>query len=239
MNKVLLIEDDRDISNIEKDYLECEGFEVIQAFDGEEGINYFKEMDFSVIVLDIMLPKIQGTDVCKVIRKDSTVPIIMLSAKTQDIDKVLSLGLGADDYMTKPFSPIELVARVKVQVRRYEEIKELYELRHMNLPKEVDNKIVVGKLEISKELHLITVKGKEINVTSREFDILEYLAKNERQVFSKEQIYNNIWGYDGYGDINAVTVYIKRLREKLKEAGVDYIKTVWGVGYKLDGKDEK
>jgi len=224
-HKILIVEDEKELADILGAYLEVEGFTPIVTLNGEEGLKAFYEKQPSLILLDIMLPKVDGIHVCKEVREKSEIPIIMISAKSGEMDKVIALGIGADDYVTKPFSPLELVARVKAQLRRYEKSKEL-----VTTNKE---EITVGELSLNKSSYLATVKGENLFLTTKEFDILFFISKNPNQVFSKDQIYQSVWGYSGYGDDNSVTVYVNRIREKLNKFGLDYIKTVWGAGYKF------
>jgi DNA-binding response OmpR family regulator len=223
--KVLIIEDEKELATILGAYLEVEGFVPIVRHDGVEGLAAFLSEQPSLILLDIMLPKKDGISVCKEIRTQSNVPIIMISAKSGEMDKVIALGIGADDYVTKPFSPLELVARVKANLRRYEQI--------MNKGSSTKDELILGDLVLKKASYTALVKGNVLPLTTKEFDILYYLSANQNQVFTKEQIYNGVWGYEKYCDDNSVTVYIKRIREKLAAYQLDYIKTVWGVGYKL------
>ena len=223
--KVLIVEDEKELANILGAYLEVEGFTPIVANDGAEGLSAFYKEQPSLILLDIMLPKVDGISVCKEIREKYDVPIIMISAKSGEMDKVIALGIGADDYVTKPFSPLELVARVKANLRRYEQMSS-----KANVFKE---EIIIGELVLNKSSYCATIKGDNLELTTKEFDILYYFANNPNQVFTKEQIYNGVWGYSKIGDDNSVTVYVKRLREKLDKYSLDYIKTVWGAGYKL------
>jgi Response regulators consisting of a CheY-like receiver domain and a winged-helix DNA-binding domain len=223
--KILIIEDEKDLAKILGDYLEVEGFVPIVANDGEQGLTTFYKEQPGLILLDIMLPVKDGISVCKEIREKSDVPILMISAKSGEMDKVIALGIGADDYITKPFSPLELVARVKANLRRYGQI-----LQKGNT---MEDEIVIGDVVLKKTSYTAIVKGEALTLTTKEFEILFYLALHPNQVFTKEQIYNGVWGYSMYGDDNSVTVYIKRLREKLGVYQLDYIKTVWGVGYKL------
>lgn len=221
---ILIIEDEKELAEILRDYLCMEGFKVFISFDGEEGLKLFKSQKPELVLLDIMLPKVNGMEVCKQIRQLSNIPIIMVSAKSGEMDKVISLGIGADDYVTKPFSPLELVARVKAQLRRYKELGQ----------KEGSSKMLtIGKLKISKESYEASIDGEAIDFTTKEFEVLYFFAKNINQVFSKEQIYEGVWGVNEFGDISSVAVYIKRIREKLNAFELNYIKTVWGVGYKL------
>ena len=223
--KILIVEDEKELADILGAYLEVEGYMPIVRHDGIEGLAAFYKESPDLLLLDIMLPKRDGISVCKEIRESSDVPIIMISAKSGEMDKVIALGIGADDYVTKPFSPLELVARVKANLRRYEKM--------VNRGISSKEDITVGELQLHKSSYTAYVKGNNLNLTTKEFDILYYLSVNPNQVFTKEQIYNGVWGYDRLGDDNSVTVYIKRLREKLNTYQLDYIKTIWGAGYKL------
>ncbi len=227
--KVLVVEDEQEIRELIRDYLEVEGFEVAMAADGEEGLNKFKSYDPDIIVLDIMLPKIDGMEICKIIRNKSNIPILMLSAKKSDVDKVLGLGLGADDYMTKPFSPKELVARIKAQLRRYKELSQ------SNVQK---NSLEFKDLKIDLDAYNVFLNGEKIQLSAKEFEILKFLALNPERVYSREQIFDQIWGFNEYGDINTVTVHIRKIREKIEQdsSNPEYIETVWGVGYKFVGE---
>ncbi len=223
--KILIVEDEKELADILGAYLSVEGFTPIVTHDGEEGLMaFYKELP-SLILLDIMLPKTDGITVCKKIREKYDVPIIMISAKSGEMDKVIALGIGADDYVTKPFSPLELVARVKANLRRYDQMS-----NKANVSKE---EITLGEMLLNKSSYVVSIKGNNLDLTTKEFDILFYFASNPNQVFSKEQIYNGVWGYSKYGDDNSVTVYVNRIREKLSRYHLDYIKTVWGAGYKL------
>ncbi len=223
--KILIVEDEKELADILGAYLEVEGYMPIVRHDGMEGLAAFYKENPDLLLLDIMLPKRDGISVCKEIRESCDVPIIMISAKSGEMDKVIALGIGADDYVTKPFSPLELVARVKANLRRYEKMA--------NRGISCKEDIAVGELQLHKSSYTAYVKGNNLNLTTKEFDILYYLSVNPNQVFTKEQIYSGVWGYDRLGDDNSVTVYIKRLREKLNTYQLDYIKTIWGAGYKL------
>jgi DNA-binding response OmpR family regulator len=224
--KVLVVEDDSDLSGIMGDYLKKEGFEVKRAFNGQDGIDFAKSFAPSLIILDIMLPKVDGIEVCRTIRQTSYAPIIIISAKSSDADKLVSLGVGADDYLTKPFSLTELIARTKSHIRRFTSFGgDAVAIRQ---------KRVFGKLIIDSESYTVTVEGRELPLTAKEFKLIDYLSAHPSQVFSKEQLMNNVWGYPEYMDDNTIVVYIGRLREKLSKAGVQSIKTVWGIGYKWE-----
>jgi DNA-binding response OmpR family regulator len=223
--KILIIEDEKELADILGAYLDVEGFTPIVTHDGETGLSFFYKENPSLVLLDIMLPKKDGISICKEIREKYDVPIIMISAKSGEMDKVIALGIGADDYVTKPFSPLELVARVKANLRRYEQMS--------NKAGYIKDVITIGNLTLNKSSYTAFAGGECLDLTTKEFEILFYFASNPNQVFSKEQIYSGVWGYSKYGDDNSVTVYVKRLREKLARHQLDYIKTVWGAGYKL------
>ena len=230
--KILVVDDELEIGQLIRDYLKSEGYEVVLAFDGEEGLKAYKKHKPLLVILDILLPKIDGMEICRTIRNESNVPILMLSAKQSDIDKILSLGLGADDYITKPFSPRELVARVKAQIRRY---------TLLSTPAEKNNYIKINKLEIDVKGYNVYLTGKKIDLSAKEFEILHFLMLNPNQVITREQIFNQVWGYNDFGDINTVTVHIRKIREKIENnpSQPKYIKTIWGVGYKFVGEDDK
>lgn len=229
--KILIVEDDKDIRNILKDYLTSEGFVVNCCDNGGHALAAFNSFNPDIIVLDIMLPEVDGIEICRTIRNSSLVPIIMLSAKSGDIDKILSLGVGADDYITKPFSPMEIIARIKAHLRRY---------KTFSTPSQnISERKEFGELAVESKSYKVTFKDKEIHLTSREFEIVDFLSDYPCQVFSKEQLYDNVWGLSDFGDLNTIAVYIKRIREKFSLYNLSFIKTVWGVGYKWeDGSDE-
>lgn len=223
--KVLVIDDDINICELIKLYLEKEGYEIMTAYNGIKAIEDFKVHTPSIVILDIMLPGVDGWQVCREIRKVSSIPIIMLTAKGETFDKVLGLELGADDYMVKPFEPKELVARVKAVLRRYEH-------------KEIDVKeVVYPNLTINRSNYTAKVSGKDIELTPKELELLFFLASNPNKVFTREQLLEQVWGFDFYGDSRTVDVHVKRLREKIElENQVWQLKTVWGVGYKFEVK---
>ncbi|MBU5591323.1 response regulator transcription factor [Clostridium sp. MSJ-4] len=223
-DKILVIEDDNDLGNLIKDYLEIDGFQVLIANDGLKGVNLANDPMIKLIILDIMLPLLDGVEVCKRIRRISKMPILMLSAKSGEMDKILALGVGADDYMTKPFSPMELVARVKAHIRRYTSFSS-------DIPSDVKQ---FGDLIVDSKAYKAILYNQEVPLTSKEFQILDFFTSNPSQVFSKSQIYESVWGYSEYMDENTIAVYVKRLREKLGEYGERSIKTIWGVGYKWE-----
>lgn len=226
--KVLIIEDETSIAELERDYLQINGFECDIAADGEEGLRLALTGEYALFVVDIMLPKKDGYTVCTEIRKQLDTPIIFLSAKTDDIDKIRGLGLGADDYMTKPFSPNELVARVKTHIARYERLSNKQPVRK-------DRVLTIRGLKIDKDARRVYINGKEIAMPAKEYDLLLFLAENPNIVFSKDKLFDRIWGLDALGDISTVTVHIQRIREKIEEnpSRPQYIETVWGAGYRF------
>ncbi|MFL0266580.1 response regulator transcription factor [Candidatus Clostridium radicumherbarum] len=227
MKKILIIEDERSIAELERDYLEIDGFQVDIEEDGEKGLNRGKNGDYDLIILDLMLPRMDGFEICKQIRLEKDIPILMVSAKKEDIDKIRGLGLGADDYITKPFSPSELVARVKAHLSRYE-----------RLMGKTDNKkeeIRIRGLFIDKASRRVYINNKEVTLTAKEFDLLTLLAMNPNRVFSKEELFERIWDLDSIGDIATVTVHIRKLREKIEAdpSNPQYVETLWGAGYRF------
>lgn len=226
--KILVVEDEPEISDLISDYLEINNYSVTRVFNGNDALSCFEQDNYDLIILDLMLPGIDGFEICKKIRKVSSIPIIILSARKEDVDKILGLGLGADDYVTKPFSPGELVARVKAQLRRY----------NMSADKLNENPMLdFGSLNIDLKGYNVTINNEPVSLAAKEFELLTFLATHSGQVFTKEQLFNNVWGFDDYGDINTVTVHIRRLREKIEQNPSEpiYILTVWGVGYKFEG----
>ncbi|NRD78126.1 response regulator transcription factor [Bacillus sp. BRMEA1] len=225
---ILLVEDDQDISNMIKTYLNNEAFNVKCVFDGEEARIAFKNAHYDLVLLDLMLPKLNGMDFLQLVRTNSFIPVIIMSAKDSEGDKALGLGLGADDYITKPFSMVELAARVKAAIRRA--------TQYIATPIERNTSIIkVHEIELDTENHRVTKKGIEINLTSKEWKILCLLFENQKKVFTKEQIYRSVWSDDYFGDENIINVHISRLREKIEDtpSKPSYIKTIWGIGYKL------
>lgn len=227
MSKILIIEDEISIAELEKDYLELSGFEVKIENTGDSGLASALSEDFDLIILDLMLPGIDGFEICKRIREDKNIPIIMVSAKKEDIDKIRGLGLGADDYMTKPFSPSELVARVKAHMARYE--------RLVGSGVKENEIIEIRGIKIDKTARRVYVNGEERTFTTKEFDLLTFLAENPNHVFTKEELFNKIWDMESIGDIATVTVHIKKIREKIEfnTSKPQYIETIWGVGYRF------
>ncbi len=227
MSKILIIEDEVAIADLEKDYLELSGFEVQIENTGDRGLIRSLEEEFDLIILDLMLPGLDGFEICRQIRGRKNVPIIMVSAKKDDIDKIRGLGLGADDYMTKPFSPSELVARVKAHLARYE--------RLVNSNVQENDIVEVRGIKIDKTARRVWIDGEEKNFTTKEFDLLTFLAQNPNHVFTKEELFKEIWDMESIGDIATVTVHIKKIREKIEKQSSkpQYIETIWGVGYRF------
>ena len=227
MSKILIIEDEEAIADLEKDYLELSGFEVEIEERGDAGLTKALKEDFDLIILDLMLPGVDGFEICKKIREEKDIPVIMVSAKKDDIDKIRGLGLGADDYMTKPFSPSELVARVKAHLARYE--------RLVGSGIQENEIIEIRGIKIDKTARRVWVNGEEKAFTSKEFDLLTFLAQNPNHVFTKEELFSKIWDMESIGDIATVTVHIKKIREKIEfnTAKPRYIETIWGVGYRF------
>ena len=228
MGRILIIEDEVAIADLEKDYLELSDFKVETCYSGDQGLKVALEQDFDLVILDLMLPGMDGFEVCKRIREVKNIPILMVSAKKDDIDKIRGLGLGADDYMTKPFSPSELVARVKAHMARYE--------RLVGSNQKPQNDIVeIRGIRIDKTARRVYVDGIEKTFTTKEFDLLTFLAQNPNHVYTKEELFREIWDMDSIGDIATVTVHIKKIREKVEAdtAKPQYIETIWGVGYRF------
>lgn len=227
MSNILIIEDDTAIAELEKDYLELSEFHVEIEYEGSEGAARAIDEDFDLILLDLMLPGMDGFEICKLIREKKNTPIIMVSAKKEDIDKIRGLGLGADDYMTKPFSPSELVARVKAHLSRYK--------RLTSAGQETNEVIEIRDLVIDKTARRVILAGEEKTFTTKEFDLLTFLAEHPNHVYSKEELFKKIWEMESVGDIATVTVHIKKIREKIEEntSKPKYIETIWGVGYRF------
>ncbi|MBM7653419.1 response regulator transcription factor [Neobacillus cucumis] len=232
---ILIIDDEKEIRDLIGIYLNNEGYNVLKAADGLEGLQFLEENNVHLVVLDIMMPRLDGIQACLKIRESRNVPIIMLSAKSQDMDKIMGLTTGADDYVTKPFQPLELVARIKSQLRRYLRLNHMDGAQQPTTPQQMDV-ISIDDLLINVSTHEVTVDGKEIKLTPREFAILELLARNPGVVFSTEKIYERVWNEPFYESENTVMVHIRNLREKLEHnpRTPKYIKTVWGVGYKIE-----
>ena len=227
MSRILIIEDEESIAELEKDYLELSGFEVEIESKGDVGLKRALEEEFDLYILDLMLPGMDGFEICKEIRNHKNTPILMVSAKKDDIDKIRGLGLGADDYMTKPFSPSELVARVKAHLARYE--------RLIGSVVEQNDVIEIRGLKIDRTARRVWVNGEERSFTTKEFDLLSFLAGHPNHVYSKEELFREIWDMESIGDIATVTVHIKKIREKIEydTSHPQYIETIWGVGYRF------
>ena len=227
MSRILIVEDEISIAELEKDYLELSDYEVDIASDGETGESMALKGDYVLCILDVMLPGKDGFEICKAIRKEKNIPIIMVSAKRDDIDKIRGLGLGADDYITKPFSPSELVARVKAHLARYD--------RRVASTVPQNDVLEIRGLKIDKTARRVFVNNEEKVFTTKEFDLLLFLASNPNKVFSKDELFRNIWDMESIGDIATVTVHIKKIREKIEydTSKPQYIETIWGVGYRF------
>ena len=228
MSKVLIIEDEQSIAAWEKDYLELYDFEVSIENDGQKGLDRALLENYDIVIVDLMLPTVDGFEICKRIREVKDIPILVVSAKKEDIDKIRGLELGADDYITKPFSPSELVARVKAHLSRYERLRG-------NGGMQENEFIEIRGIKIDKTARRVFVNGEEKILTTKEFDLLTFLASNPNRVFTKEELFKEIWNMDSIGDIATVTVHIKKIREKieLNTAKPQYIETIWGVGYRF------
>jgi DNA-binding response OmpR family regulator len=225
---LLLVDDEKEILDLLEIYLKNEGYVLLRASNGVEALEVLRQKEVDLIILDIMMPRMDGIQACMRIREEKNMPIIMLSAKSQDMDKIMGLSTGADDYMTKPFNPLELVARVKSQLRRY---------KRLNVSaSRIEEEIEIDELVINTATHEVRVEGREIRLTPREFAILELLARNRGLVFSIEKIYESVWNEAFYESDNTVMVHIRKIREKLETTPRQpkYIKTVWGVGYKIE-----
>lgn len=227
MNKILIIEDDKDIAAIERDFLTVSGYEVDLAYDGFTGLNMGLSKSYDLIILDIMLPGINGFDICIKLREKLDIPILLVTAKQDDIDKIKGLGSGADDYIEKPFSPSVLVARVKANISQYRRIKDT--------DQKTERTIAYGDISINPLTHRVYVKGREIELKNKEYELLLFFMNNIDIVFNKDQLYENVWGFDALGENSTVAVHINRLREKIEEdpGNPKYLQTVWGAGYRF------
>ncbi len=227
MSRILIVEDEMAIAELEKDYLELSGFEVEIENSGDQGLLRALKEEFDLVILDLMLPGMDGFEICKNIRSEKNIPILMVSAKKEDIDKIRGLGMGADDYITKPFSPSELVARVKAHLARYE--------RLIGDSARENEVIEIRGLKIDKTARRVYVNNEEKSFTTKEFDLLTFLAENPNRVYTKEELFQKIWDMDSIGDIATVTVHIKKIREKIEfnTSKPQYIETIWGVGYRF------
>ncbi|MBP3967164.1 response regulator transcription factor [Paenibacillus lignilyticus] len=228
MARILIIEDETTIAQLERDYFELNGFDVDLCHDGEEGLHKALGTDYHLVIVDLMLPRLNGYEVCRRIREAKEVPILVVSAKTEEIDKIRSFNLGVDDYITKPFSPSELVARAKAHLTRYER---LLSKNKLGDPEEID----IRGLHIDKASRRVYIRGVEVAITTKEFDLLVFLASHPNRVFGKTELFERIWGMDASGDIATVTVHIRKLRGKLEAdpSNPQYIETVWGAGYRF------
>jgi len=227
MSRILIVEDEVAIAELEKDYLELSGFEVEMETTGDGGEKRALSENFDLVILDLMLPGVDGFEICKKIRATKNIPILMVSAKRDDIDKIRGLGLGADDYITKPFSPSELVARVKAHLARYE--------RLIGSGSKENEIIEIRGIKIDKTARRVYVNDEEKSFTTKEFDLLTFLAENPNHVYTKEELFQEIWDMESIGDIATVTVHIKKIREKIEfnTSKPQYIETIWGVGYRF------
>ncbi len=225
--KILIIEDEVSIAELQRDYLEINGFDAQIEKTGNGGLARALKEDFDLLILDLMLPNIDGFEICRKVREVKNIPVLMVSARKEDIDKIRGLGLGADDYITKPFSPSELVARVKAHLARYE--------RLVGCAEKKNQKIIIRNFEIDKESRRVWYENNEIIFTGKEFDVFVFLAENPNRVFSREELFDKIWGMDACGDISTVTVHIKKVREKVEidSSKPQYIETIWGIGYRF------
>jgi two-component system OmpR family response regulator len=229
MKRILIIEDDESIARLQKDYLEIAGFEVDICLTGLEGLNALRQNTYNLLILDVMLPEMDGYDILRSMQDSKDIPVLMVSAKKEEIDKIRGLSLGADDYITKPFSPGELVARVKSHIQNYERLKNKFNF------KAKENTLVIRGLEIQKDSRQVFVNGTEIILTQMEFELLLFMAENPNKVFSREDLFEEVWGLDALGDNATVTVHVARIREKIESdpSNPQYIETIWGVGYRF------
>ncbi|WP_423801981.1 response regulator transcription factor [Neobacillus sp. SAB-20_R2A] len=227
MKKILIIEDDLDIGELQQDYLEIDGYEVELQTSGKEGLKRALNKDYDLLIIDIMLPEVDGFEICKQVRAVKNIPILIVSAKKEDIDKIRGLGLGADDYIIKPFSPSELVARVKAHLSRYERLIGNNDI--------TNKEIRIRGLVIDELARKVLVNNQKISLTAKEFDLLLFLAKHPNRVFSKEDLFESIWGLDSSGDITTITVHIRKIRGKIEKdpSKPQFIETVWGAGYMM------
>ncbi|PFH92691.1 response regulator transcription factor [Bacillus sp. AFS088145] len=227
MKKVLIIEDDQSIALLQRDYLEINDFEVEIESNGKSGLQKALSKEYDLIILDLMLPELNGFEICKKIRESKDIPILIVSAKTEDIDKIRGFGLGADDFIVKPFSPSELIARVKAHLSRYQRLASKGQIN--------EEELQVRGLTIQKDSRKVLVNGEEKIFTTKEFNLLTFLASNPNKVFSKELLFDRIWGFETVGDISTVTVHIRKIREKIEvdPSNPNYIETIWGAGYRF------
>lgn len=230
MHRILIVEDDRLIAELERDYLEAAGCETEIVLDGVSGLKFCREKEYDLVILDVMLPGISGFEICREIRKSKDLPVILVTAKKEDVDKIRGLGLGADDYVVKPFSPAELTARVKAHITIHERL-----LKNGQKQARTAGLIEARGLRIDPQARRVSVYGREISLTNKEFELLLFLAENPDIVFSRETLFDRVWGMDAAGDTATVSVHVNRLREKIeKDTGSpQFIETVWGVGYRF------
>ena len=235
MYNILVVDDDKEIVNAIEIYLSQEGYHIIKAYDGEEALEKLKENEIHLIILDIMMPNKDGIETLQEIRKDKTIPVIMLSAKSEDYDKISGLNTGADDYVTKPFNPLELIARVKSNIRRYVDFSHANDINGKN-KNQKEKVLKTGTLEMNDETKKVMVDGKDIKLTATEYNILKFLLENKGKVYSIEQIYENVWNEESYGAENIIAVHIRHIREKIEINPKDpkYLKVIWGIGYKVE-----
>ena len=236
MYNILVVDDDKEIVKAIEIYLGKENYNIFTAYDGEQALKVIQENEIHLVILDVMMPKKDGIETLEEIRKDKNIPVIMLSAKSEDIDKINGLNIGADDYVTKPFNPVELIARVNALIRRYTKLggaQKTEEPASSAISKE--NIIRVGELVINDDLKQVVVDGKEVKLTPTEYNILKFLAKNKGRVFSIEEIYTNVWEGECYAAENVIAVHIRHIREKIEINPKEpkYLKVIWGVGYKI------
>ena len=229
MNKILIVEDEEEIADLEKDYLEISGFSVDVLNDGKNAIKQITENNYDLLLLDLMLPNTNGFEICKNVREKVDIPIIMVTAKVESIDKIRGLGIGADDYITKPFDPAELVARVKAHIKQYKRLTSCKNSSNENIK-------TIKNVQIYMDCWKVYKNNVEIKFANKEFELLKFLAENPNQVFSKEKLFETIWGYDYVGDVATVTVHINRIRDKIEDdpSNPIIIETVWGAGYRLN-----
>lgn len=231
MNKILIIEDDTDIAELERDYLSLNGYEVILESDGMRGLKKVLSEEYDLVIVDLMLPSMNGFNIVKKVRKEKEIPLLIISARTEDIDKIRGLSSGADDYMTKPFSPAELLARVKTHITRYERL-------FNKVPQTLQEEIIrIKGMEININSRRVYINNKEVVLTTKEFELLVFLAQNPNHVFSKSQLYDRIWGEDDFGETATVAVHIQKIRKKIEKNPSEpmYIETIYGAGYRLNG----
>ncbi|MFR0822878.1 MAG: response regulator transcription factor [Clostridia bacterium] len=235
MYNILICDDDKEIVKAIEIYLSKEGYHILKAYNGKEALQIIKEQEVHLLILDIMMPEMDGMTVANRVRKDKKIPIIMLSAKSEDYDKIAGLNEGADDYVTKPFNPLELIARVNSQIRRYTSLGSIAQTEQEN-----ENIYQTGGLRIDDNTKQVLMEGKEIKLTPTEYNILKFLIKNKGRVYSIEQIYENVWEDEAYGAENLIAVHIRHIREKIEINPRDpkYLKVIWGIGYKIEKIDE-